>query len=253
MASFLGAIKKVYRESVKKEDIAWNTYVARPQAAILVHLLRSTPLTPNQVSFLGGFIFLIAAVAMVHLPGESGFFIAALLIHLSYLFDCADGQLARLKTMTSPVGAYLDFLIDEFKALLLVGAATLRLWLIDGDPFWLLVGIIALCLVSFSTSLTNFVRRPEYAGQTIHPGASARKKPFPASPLGKLIWLAEAIARYFVHYPSWILWVALAGFLAPIDAALIFLVPFLGVYSLYLLRTGAAVVLKLGSPGFYQS
>lgn len=253
MTGFFHAIRTVYRDSRKKEDIAWNTYVARPMAAVLVHLLRATPLTPNQVTFLGGIVFAVAALVMVLASSPLGFLGAALLIHFSYLLDCADGQLARLKQMTSEVGAHLDFLMDEIKALMLVAAAAIRLWVLDDEVLWLFVAIAAIFLVAVATSLTNFVRRPEYAGQTIAPGESARKKAIPSSPIGKAIWLAEAIARYFVHYPSWILWVALIGLFAPLDPAIFFLLPFLGVYLLYLARTGLAIVLKLGTPGFYRS
>lgn len=253
MAGFVNAVRQVYRDSQKKEDIAWNTYVARPLAAVVVHVLRATPLTPNQVTFLGGFVFVLAAAALVAWPGPMGFLIAALIVQFSYLLDCADGQLARIKGMTSEVGAYLDFLIDEFKALLLVAAAAIRLWMIDGEVLWLFVAIASVIVVSVATSLTNFVRRPEYAGREIGPGESAKKRPVPASIIGKVVWLVEAVARYFVHYPSWILWAALAGFFVPVDTALLFLVPFMGVYLLYLGRTALSVLIKLGRPGFYKS
>lgn len=252
MANFVAAIRQVYRESRKKEDIFWNTYVARPLAAVLVHLLRPTPLTPNQVTFLGAFIFLFAAAAFIFIPGPLGFLVGALIVELSYLFDCADGQLARLKNMTSQIGGHLDFLMDEFKALLLVGALAVRLWMVDGQVMWLFIGLGALFLVSAATSLTNFIRRPEYAGQTIAPGESAKKRAIPKSLVGKVLWLVETVARYFVHYPSWIIWAAIGGFFLPLDTALLFLVPFLGVYFLYLGRTGLAVLLKLGRPGFYR-
>ncbi len=252
MAGFITAIRTVYRDSQKKEDIAWNTYVARPLAAILVYLLRPTPLTPNQVTLMGAAIFFAAAAAMIALPGATGFLVAALIVQLSYLFDCADGQLARIKSMTSEVGAYLDFLIDEIKALLLIGAVCVRLWMMDGDVMWLLIGLAGIFVVATATSLTNFVRRPEYAGKQINPGESARSRPMPKSLIGKAVWLVEGVARYFVHYPSWIIWVAIIGFFAPLDAALLFLVPFLGVYLLYLGKTGLAIVWKLGRPGFYR-
>ena len=127
----LAEVARVYRASRKKRDIFWNVYVARPLAAILVVGLRRTPLTPNQVTFLGFAVFLGAAAALAVLPGWSGVLVAAGVLEASYLLDCADGQLARLKGMTSKVGAYLDFLIDEVKALLLVAACATRLWLRD--------------------------------------------------------------------------------------------------------------------------
>ena len=252
MVQFITAIRQVYRDSCKDEDIAWNTYFARPLAAILVYLLRPTPITPNQVTLLGAAVFFGAAAAFVAVPGPMGCLVAAAVVQLSYLFDCADGQLARLKSMTSEVGAHLDFLIDEIKALLLVGALCVRMWWWEEQELWLVAGIAAIFLVAMATSMTTFVRRPEYAGTEIKPGESARKRSMPASLVGKVIWIVEAVARYFVHYPSWILWVALVGFFAPLDSAILFLVPFLGVYLLYLTRTCLAVIWKLGRPSFYS-
>ena len=252
MTGFLSAIRTVYRDSQKKEDIAWNTYVARPLAAVLVYLLRPTPLTPNQVTFLGFAVFVAAAVVLVASPGPTGFLAAALIVQLSYLFDCADGQLARIKNMTSEVGGYLDFLMDEFKALLLIGAVTIRLWVVDGDVLWLFVGFAGLFVVAAATSMTNFVRRPEYAGKKVGPGESAKKQAIPEHPVAKAVWLIKAVASYFVHYPSWIIWAAIVGYFVPFDTAFLFLVPFLSVYLLYLGQTSLAVIWKLGRPGFYK-
>ncbi len=252
MAGFVEAIRTVYRDSRKTEDIAWNTYVARPLAAILVYMLQPTPLTPNQVTFLGAAIFVAAAAVFVAIPGPTGFLIAALIVQISYLFDCADGQLARIKGMTSEVGAYLDFLMDEFKALLLITAVAIRLWVVDGEVTWLFVAIGGALVVAAATSLTNFIRRPEYAGVQINPGESAKSKPIPKSLVGRMVWLVKSVARYFAHYPSWIIWVALAGYFVPVDTALLFLIPYLGVYLLYLGQTSLAVVWKLGRPSFYR-
>lgn len=252
MFSVFNAIRDTYEASRKSQDIAWNTYVARPLAAVLVLILKKSPITPNQTTFLGVGVFIIAAAIMVGWSGPVGFLVAALVIQLAYLFDCVDGQLARIKDMTSEIGAYLDFLMDEIKALLLVAAASIRLWFVDGDVLWLFVGIGSVLVVAAATSLTNFVRRPEYAGEQIDPGQSAKRQSMPDSPVGKVVWLVKAVARYFVHYPSWILWAAIIGFFAPVDTALLFLVPFLGVYLMYLGQTALGVIWRLGRPGFYD-
>jgi hypothetical protein len=47
--------------------------------------------------------------------------------------------------------------------------------------------------------------------------------------------------------------VALVGFIPGLDAGILFLALFLGVYALYIARTGLGVLLKLGSPSFYRS
>lgn len=253
MGSFLGEVADVYRASRKQQDIFWNVYVARPLAAMLVYVLRRTSITPNQVTFLGVAVFFVAAALLALWRDWTGLLLAALVLQLSYLFDCADGQLARLKGMTSDVGSYLDFLMDEIKALLLVAAASVRLWLDYGHDGWLVTGVFGVMLVSVATSLTNFVRRPEYAGQEIRPGASAQRKPMPASPVGKVIWLIERTAQFVVHYPSWFLYVVLVDLVPDVDGAMVFLVLYLAVYLAYVGRTTLGVVVRLAHPRFYRS
>ena len=250
-SSLLEQVRQVYLGSRKKRDITWNVYVARPLAALLVYGLARTPITPNQVSFLGAWVFLGVPAALVGVRTPVGLLVAALVLQVAYVLDCADGQLARQTGKTSPVGAHLDFLIDEVKALLLVAACGVRLWLLQGHAAWLLVALCGALLVSVATSLTTFTRRPEYAGHEIMPGVQP-ERPWPTSLIGRLRWLAESGAKYLIHYPSWFTYVALLGALTPWDGAIAFLALFLGVYALYVARTGLAVLLKLGRPSFYD-
>src|SRR5262249_6194689 len=153
-----------YRQSRKPHDIFWNTYVSRPSAAFVLHFLRRTRATPNQVTFASLAVALGGDVLMVALPGWGGLVIAALVLQASYVLDCVDGQLARLRGTSTPVGAHLDFLMDELKAFALLAAVTLRLWLEhDRDPSWLVIGLAGLVIVASAISLTTFMRRPEYA------------------------------------------------------------------------------------------
>jgi phosphatidylglycerophosphate synthase len=245
-------VARVYRESRKDHDIAWNVYVARPIAAVLVAILRRTPITPNQVTILGALVFVGCAATLVFWRDWTGLLVSAAILELAYVFDKADGQLARLKGLTSDVGAYFDFLIDEVKALLLVGSMSIRVWLDTGEAVWLLVGIGGAALVSIATSLTSFVRRREYAGEEIRPGASARQPSMPEGFVAKIAWLVKRTASFVVHYPSWFVFLALAGAIDGFEPARWFLYLFLGVYALYAARTGLAVVLKLGRPSFYE-
>jgi phosphatidylglycerophosphate synthase len=249
----LAEIAQIYRDSRKEQDIFWNVWIARPIAAVLLYFMRRTPLTPNQVTFLGAFSFLGVAAALIVLRDWSGMLVAAGLLQFAYVLDCADGQLARLESMTSEVGAYLDFLIDEVKALLLVGAFSVRLWLIHDEIMWLLAGLAGMALVSLATSLTNFVRRPEYAGRDIKPGESARRKGArPEGLLPKTLWGIQSLASWLVHYPSWFVYIALADGLSGFDGSAWFMYLFLGVYLLYAAKTGLGVLVKLGRPGFYE-
>ncbi len=251
--SVFGEVSRVYRESRKAHDIAWNVYVARPIAAVLVAILRRTPLTPNQVTILGAAVFILIVIPALMMPSSVGFLVTALVVQAAYIFDCADGQLARLKGMTSEVGAYFDFLIDEFKALLLVAVLAIRQWMVTDDVTWLFVAIYGALAVSVATSLTGFVRRHEYSGVDIKPGASAHQPGMPDGLLRRVLWLVQRVASFLVHYPSWIVVVALADLHPDINGVTVFLALFLGVYSVYIAKIGLGVVVKLGRPSFYRS
>jgi hypothetical protein len=186
-----GAAADIYRRTRKPNDIFWNRFVARPLAALVVVPLARTGITPNQVTFATLPVFLAGAALLALWPSWGAFVAGAGIIELSYVLDCADGQLARLKGTSSPVGAHLDFLMDELKAFTLVAAIAIRLWMPDRDPRWLLEGVACLAVVAAAISLTTFTRRPEYA----------------ASPLA----LVEALGRFVVHYPSHIWLVALVN------------------------------------------
>lgn len=248
---FLAQVKQVYLDSRKPRDIFWNTYVARPLAAPLVWGLARTSITPNQVTFLGALSFLGVIAALVAVPGWPGMLLAALALEFAYLLDCADGQLARITGKTSMVGAYLDFLIDEFKALGLVAGFGARLWIEQGQQEWLLVGMVGVCMVAIATSLTTFVRRPEYSGAEIKPGVQPESAA-PASLVGKVLWAVQSVAKWLVHYPSWFVYLALLDILEPVNGSMLFLALYLGVYALYIARTGLGILLKLGRASYYQ-
>jgi len=213
----LSDIVEAYRRTRKPRDILWNRAVARPLAAVALVPLARTRVTPNQITLATLLVFAGGAVLLALGGSWSSLIWGAVIIELSYVLDCVDGQLARLKGTSSPVGAHLDFLMDELKAFLLVAATGVRLWRLGHDARWLLEGLLALVAVATAISLTTFVRRPEYAaatGAAVGHGAGDYGEGFtaPAAPRG---WgparLVESIGRFVAHYPSYILFVALAN------------------------------------------
>src|SRR5688572_13060272 len=97
----------------------------------MVPLLR-TAVTPNQITFATLVVFAASTAMLMLWPGHGGLVAAAVVLELSYVLDCVDGQLARWRGTSSPVGAHLDFLMDELKAFLLVAAVGVRLWRENG-------------------------------------------------------------------------------------------------------------------------
>ena len=229
-------IVAIYRASKKKRDInRFTEYVARPPAAVVVYFLAKTPITPNQVTFLSAVVAAGAAAMFALLPGYAWLVAAALVFEFSFVLDCADGQLARLRKIASPLGHLLDFLMDELKAMFIYAAVAIRLWQDTGDERLLLVGLGGLFCLAAGLSLTSFTRRPEYGAKPPtedgQPAEISRR-----SPLAAVEW----VARIFVHYPQYIWICALAN---RID---IYFWAYTAVNALYLAKTMAAILFRLG-------
>jgi phosphatidylglycerophosphate synthase len=239
------AVVDAYRRTRKPKDILWNRFVARPLAAVVIVPLSRTSVTPNQITLATLAVFLVGAGWLALRPGWGALCAGAAILELSYVLDCADGQLARLKGMSSPVGAHLDFLMDELKAFALVAAVAFRLWQPAHDSRWLLEGLAGLVVVPGAISLTTFMRRPEYAaatGAAVRQGAGdygegfAAAAPARRSPLA----LVESLGRFLAHYPSYILFVALAN---RID---LFLHVYLALHAAYAARALLSIARALG-------
>lgn len=238
MASEIAAI---YRASKKKQDINWFTErIARPPAAVVVYALRNTRITPNQVTFASALIAAGAGVMLALLPGWTWLVVAAVVFELSFVLDCADGQLARLRKTASPLGHLLDFLMDELKAMLIFGCVAIRLWRDTGDARMLLVGLIGgFCLAS-GIALTSFMRRPEYGGkgptEDGQPAEVGKRK----GPVGMALNAFEWAARVVVHYPQYI-WIC-----AAVNRIDIYFWAYAAVNALYLGLSFMKIFFRLG-------
>ncbi len=253
--SLPGRIADIYRRTSKPKDILWNRLVARPIAALVLAPLQHTRISPNQVTLASLVVFAGAAALMAFLPGHRGLLLAVAVLEFSYVLDCVDGQLARLRGTSTPVGAHLDFLMDELKAFLLVAAAGVRLWqgagTNAGGESWLLEGLAALVAIASAISLSTFVRRPEYLAATgTAPGRTAgdygagfdgaASTTAPTERKRGPVQIVEAIGRYVIHYPSYLVFIAAA------DRLDIFLHAYLAVNTAHTGRSLLAIARRLG-------
>jgi hypothetical protein len=214
----LATATRVYRETRKKHDQLFNTYVMRPLAAGVVAAIHRTGITPNQVTLANLTVFVIAAALLVALPTWTGSLVAIAVLEASYCLDCADGMLARFKKLASKAGHAFDFFTDELKAVLLVGVLAVRFWRTGGygfdatlwpagDPRFLLSGIAGVGVIASAISLTNFVRSPAVSGREATVEAyyeTVEKK-------GGVGAQIATFLRFLNHYPSHIWIWALAG------------------------------------------
>ncbi|MFF1823065.1 CDP-alcohol phosphatidyltransferase family protein [Kribbella sp. NPDC058245] len=107
--------------------------------------------TPNQVSITSGLCSLagIALIATVRPSFGLALAVTALLV-LGYGLDSADGQLARLRGGGSPLGEWLDHMIDSVKIVLLHSAVLISFFRFDAfsNELLLLVPLAYVCLSS---------------------------------------------------------------------------------------------------------
>ncbi|MFE7467287.1 DUF5941 domain-containing protein [Streptomyces sp. NPDC057499] len=124
------------RSAVKAHDGFFTTFFISPYSRYIARWCARRGLTPNQVTTASLLTALIAAGSAA--TGTRGGYVAAgVLLLLSFVLDCTDGQLARYSLQYSTMGAWLDATFDRAKeyayyAGLALGAAR------GGDDVWAL-------------------------------------------------------------------------------------------------------------------
>ncbi len=245
-----GGLVRLYRATLKREDILFNVYVCRPLAAVVVYALRDTRISPNQVTFFSLFVALGAALCLCVLDWPLGLWVGVGVYELSYVFDKVDGMLARSRGVQSPSGHLLDFLMDEIKAFLVLGAVATGAYLQSGRVEMLFLGLGGVMCLASGIGMTTFQRRPEVLAalrggseRAAPSDPEAEESPRPAqatSPLGRAVRLAESVGRFFIHYPSYI-WIA-----AVLSDARFFLYPYVAVNALYAARSMLQLLVRYG-------
>jgi len=216
------AHRMLYRILIKPQDNAITRTLYRPISLPLTRLLVWTPITPNQVSYLVAVLVVIGCWLTAHASMNLAALGTAVILAASYL-DCCDGEIARVKLMSSRLGAWLDTIIDELSTLGYMAALGWHCHLAFGRGFWGSLGgslgidpwiaAIALGVVTYGWSMyciyyniivgVDSANSQDYAGSfEVVPGGqpnSVRLRPAAAKAIARARarpgWLA-AIATY---------------------------------------------------------
>ena len=148
-----GAHELLYRLMVKPQDNAISRYVFRPVARRLSKLLVHTPITPNMLTMVVA--GMIAVACLLTATADIRLVIIGALIQASTGYiDCCDGEIARLKLMSSKFGAWLDTIVDEASTVAYMAAIGWHCHLVWGHPgldIW--TGLILVGLVTYPWSI----------------------------------------------------------------------------------------------------
>ncbi len=113
----------------REDDGFFSTFILRKISRRITSVLVEKNVTPNTVTLFSLIIGLISAYA----ASQGSYLIGGLLLLLSLIFDCVDGEIARYKSEFSALGAWLDALSDRFKEFIYIFAL---IHSIDSDEAW---------------------------------------------------------------------------------------------------------------------
>jgi len=121
----------------KRRDSWWTVYFVDPvacRAALLV--ANRTRLTPNQLTVLSLVLGMVSAtfLAMDRLAAGAAMF------YLSFMVDCLDGKIARLKGSGTPFGLWLDYLGDRIRVVFCAAGLAYGQYAITGDVRYVVMG-----------------------------------------------------------------------------------------------------------------
>src|SRR5262249_49456798 len=123
-------------------------------------------------------------------------------------------------------------------------AVTVRLWQAAATPAeadrYLIVGLAGLACLGAGLSMTTFMRRAEYGAPPPTEDGQPAELAARRGPAGMALSLLERAARGVVHYPSYILLVALVGRLD------IYFWAYAAVNALYAAKAFLGIFMKLG-------
>ncbi len=158
-------IKSLKAGNSNTEELA-DLYIYRPLGFLLAKFLDKTGITPNSVTVLGLLWGVLAGVLLA--VGKPPFFVyGAIAFQIANIFDCADGQLARLKSMYSLFGRVLDGAVDYINTVVVylgayIGLLKYSYQYSDNYHFIFLVIIIAsvgriLSAISYDKVKTKYI------------------------------------------------------------------------------------------------
>ncbi|GAB7040813.1 hypothetical protein JCM9533A_46630 [Catenuloplanes niger JCM 9533] len=170
------------RLAVKERDDFFTTVFVSSWSPVVTRACARLGMTPSFVTGLSVVCAVAAALGFAQ-AGRPAMIAGAVLLHLGFVLDCVDGQLARFTRRFTPLGGWLDTMADRAKeyavyAGLAAGAARLG----HGEAWWLAVAAMALQTVRHATD--------SWYG-TLHDVAAAR--PGPGGPGGALGRLSDRV------------------------------------------------------------
>jgi len=161
----------------------------------LTPILLKTPATPNQITTISLLLGLACAACFTQGGWITGI-VGGLLLVASYTFDNCDGEVARIKKMSSEFGAKLDDMSDwmvDVSFFVALGYGTAQ---VNGQQFWLWLGLAAAAgaFIDYIVDLIYEAKKSEDP-DAISREEQASEPKQPADALDWIIYIFHKISR----------------------------------------------------------
>ena len=145
------------------EDGYVSLRLNRPLSTRLSAHLARTGITPNQITVISFLISLVGAGLLSVGMFVTGV-IGGLLVQTASVIDGCDGEIARLKQLSSPRGAWMDTVLDRYADMAVTLAVTFAYAAVHAGPLPWIIGFLA----AFGFILSSYVTK-EFAIRTGEP------------------------------------------------------------------------------------
>lgn len=109
---------------------------------ILPFIARYKWITPNIISLTSFILYTLGCLLLI-LNIPLNYLISLILLPLSYIADCLDGQLARFTNRFSPIGDYLDKTLDVMKIFIITFCLSVASYSKTDNVIYIYLGFIA--------------------------------------------------------------------------------------------------------------
>jgi len=208
-------------------------------------------LKPNHITLISFVLYVLASLfTFISFPNH--LYLTAILLPIAYILDCLDGQLARTKKLSSPIGDYLDKTLDVFKVFILTLSLSYSQYLKTENPFYFILGFTA-CFgfnfryyIKLETMFSSISRDKDYLDKCrslryeLYEKLDSQYKELSKTIWGKLkvFWLKNRIL-FFIDEAEFVVIVSIAAIFNRLDIALwIFAIGHFGIALFRLFERG---------------
>jgi len=133
------------REKCRRQsDYIITLFITNEVSLFLTWKLANTRVTPNQVTLAS----ILCGLGCSLCYAFGNFFAGSLLLFISHVLDCTDGNLARAKSCFSPIGKWLDMSGDRIAEAMIFTGIGIYFIRTGASEYWIVISFVDAILLS---------------------------------------------------------------------------------------------------------